>query len=69
MARVLPPGEFPIVDMPLDHPIMHTLYDVKDYLQVLVDPVLVSEQAVQRPNADHDSAQVHYRGIQDRTAG
>ena len=30
IARVLPPHEYPIVDIPRDHPIMHTLYDVKD---------------------------------------
>ena len=34
MARVLPPSEVPIVDIPLTHPIMHTLYDVKDFPQV-----------------------------------
>src|SRR4051812_15188512 len=34
ISRVLPPAEFPITDVPLTHPIMHTLYDVKDYLQV-----------------------------------
>ena len=34
IGRVLPSGEFPISDIPLDHPIMHSLYDVKEYLQV-----------------------------------
>ena len=33
-SRVLPPGEYPIVDIPISHPIMHSVYDVKDFLQV-----------------------------------
>ena len=34
IGRVLPPGEYPIVDLPLEHPLMHALYDVKTFLQV-----------------------------------
>ena len=34
IGRVLPPGEFPIFDIPPEHPIMHTLYDVKEVPQV-----------------------------------
>jgi hypothetical protein len=34
IGRVLPPGEYPIFDIPHDHPIMHTLYDVKEVEQV-----------------------------------
>ena len=64
ISRVLPPGEYPIFDVPLNHPIMHTLYDVKEYLQVS------SINFWSRNNGDvsergPDSAQVHYRGIQD----
>jgi hypothetical protein len=64
ISRVLPPGEYPIFDIPISHPIMHTVYDVKDFLQV---PNInfwyqsgggVSERG-------RDSAEVHYRGIQD----
>jgi uncharacterized protein DUF4159 len=65
IGRVLPPAEYPIFDIPLNHPIMHTLYDVKDYLQVS------SINFWSRSNGDvsergADSAQVHYRGIQDK---
>ena len=64
ISRVLSPAEFPIIDLPLEHPIMHTLYDVKEYLQV---------SSIQYWNSNggsvsergSDSAQVHYRGIQD----
>ena len=34
IGRVLPPGQYPIQDIPLDHAIMHTLYDVKAIEQV-----------------------------------
>ena len=34
ISRVLPPGEFPMIDIPLTHPIMHTLYDVKEFPQI-----------------------------------
>src|SRR5262245_10543720 len=29
IGRVLPAREFPIVDLPMTHPLLHTLYDVK----------------------------------------
>jgi len=34
VARVLPPHQYPIVDIPDDHQIMHMLYDVKAMPQV-----------------------------------
>ena len=34
IGRVLPPGQYPIVDIPGDHAIMHALYDVKAIEQV-----------------------------------
>jgi len=64
LRRVLPGGEFPIIDLPLSHPVMHTVYDVTDYLQVSSinfwyrSAGSVSERGF-------DSAQVHYRGIED----
>jgi hypothetical protein len=64
ISRVLPPDRFPIVDVPLSHPIMHTLYDVKDYLQV---PSIQFwyRNGGSTSERGSDSAQVHYRGIQD----
>ncbi len=65
IGRVLPSGEFPIFDIRPDHPVMRTLYRVASVPQV--------------PNIGHwrrtggdtsergwDSAEVHFRGIQDR---
>jgi len=34
LGRALPPSQFPVVDIPADHPIMHALYDVKEVEQV-----------------------------------
>jgi hypothetical protein len=30
IARVLPPDEYPIVDLPPDHPLFHTMFDLPD---------------------------------------
>ncbi len=32
IRQVLP--EYPIVDIPLDHPLLHTMYDIDEILQV-----------------------------------
>lgn len=64
IERVLPSGQYPIFDLPLDHPLMHALYDVKGFLQVSsiqfwsMSGGNVSERG-------SDSMPVHYRGIQD----
>ena len=63
-SRVLSPGEFPIFDVPISHQIMHTVYDVDAFLQVSAISFWyrsgggVSERG-------SDSADVHYRGVQD----
>jgi hypothetical protein len=65
IGRVLSPGEYPIFDIPLDHPIRHTLYDVGDIQQVSSIQFWyrsaggVSERGL-------DSTEVHFRGIADR---
>jgi Domain of unknown function (DUF4159) len=64
IARVLSPVEFPIIDLPLDHPIMHTLYEVKEYLQVPSIQFWYSNRG-STSERGYDSAQPHYRGIQD----
>ncbi len=64
IARVLPPGEFPIIDIPLSHPVMHALYDVKEYLQV---PSLNYwyQNGGSTSERGRDTDEVHFRGIQD----
>jgi hypothetical protein len=34
LRKALPSGEYPLTDMPLDHPIFHVLYDVKELAQI-----------------------------------
>jgi len=66
ISRVLSPSEYPIIDVPLTHPIMHTLYDVKDYLQVPSIQFWYSNSG-STSERGYDSAQVHYRGIEDKS--
>jgi hypothetical protein len=64
IARVLP--EFPIFDLPISHPVMHTLYDVESFLQVpSIQFWYQSRGRVSERGSD--SVEVHYRGIQDAT--
>ena len=64
IAMVLPSGEYPIVDVPLDHPMMHALYDVKQFLQVSsIQFWYQSGGSVSERGSD--SIPVHYRGIHD----
>jgi hypothetical protein len=64
IGRVLPPAEYPIVDIPPDHPIMHTLYEVKAVPQV-------SAISFWRANGGStsergaDSPHANFRGIAD----
>jgi hypothetical protein len=34
LARVLPPSEYPIRDIPADHPILKTMFEVKEVPQI-----------------------------------
>jgi hypothetical protein len=63
IGRVLPPGEFPIIDIPPSHPIMRSLYDVKTVEQVSSIQFWSRSGSVSERGSD--SAQVHFRGIQD----
>jgi Domain of unknown function (DUF4159) len=64
LARVLPPGEFPMIDIPPDHAIMHTLYDVREVPQV---PSIShwSRTGGETSERGRDSALVYFKGIQD----
>jgi hypothetical protein len=64
IARVLPPAEFPIFDVPQTHPVMRTVYDVKAIPQV---PNIGFWRSTGGRTSEQgrDSADVHFRGIQD----
>ena len=63
-GRVLDPGLYPIQDVAIGDPILHTLYNVRQLLQV-------SSMQFWRANGGRvsergaDSAEVHYRAIRD----
>jgi hypothetical protein len=64
IGRLLPPREYPIVDIPISHPIMHTLYDVKEIPQVPAISFWRSNGGATSERG-FDSAEVHFRGILD----
>jgi len=67
IGRVLPPNEYPIVDIPMEHPILHTLYDVKDIEQVSsIQFWSRSGGRVSEREMIGDSPHVNFRGILDQ---
>ena len=64
IGRVLPPGEFPIHDVPPDHPIFRTLFEVKQLPQI---PSIQFWRTSGGGTSERgsDSAQPHIRGIAD----
>jgi hypothetical protein len=65
IARILPPAEYPIVDIPVTHPIMRALYDVKDVPQIPSINCWMRECGGDTSERGYDSAKVNFRGIQD----
>jgi hypothetical protein len=64
IGKALPPSQFPIVDVPLDHELFHTLYDVRRMPQVPgISYWLFSGGGTSERGAD--SAQPHARAILD----
>jgi hypothetical protein len=64
IGRVLPPDEYPIVDVPLAHPIFRAQFDVKEFPQI---PSIQSWRT--NPSTSergYDSAEPHARAISDR---
>ena len=69
IGRVLPPSHYPVVDLPLDHPILHTLYDVK-YVEQVSSINFWSRsggRVSEREFPYNDSPHVNFRGILDDT--
>ena len=63
IGRVLPPNEFPIFDIPRDHAIMHTLYDVKEIPQV--SSINFWHRSGSTSERGSDSPHANFRGIAD----
>ena len=64
IGRVLPPDDYPIFDIPSDHAIMHTLYDVKGVEQVS-NIRFWMQSGGRTSERGAESARVNFRGIQD----
>jgi hypothetical protein len=63
IGKAFPPARYPIVDLPLDHPLFHVLYDIKHYTQIpSINFWAYSRQTSER---GPDSAQPHVRAIFD----
>jgi hypothetical protein len=63
IRKVLPPPDYQIVDVPLDHPIYHTQFDVKGVPQI---PGIGTFLAGRTSERGADSAEVHVRTIADK---
>src|SRR2546426_7562311 len=63
IAKALPPREYPIFDVPLDHPIFHTLFNIKEIPQIPNIGLWVRAQLTSERG--EDSAVPHFRGIND----
>lgn len=65
IGRVLPPDEFPIFDLPLDHPVFHIIFNVKEVPQV---PSIHfwRRSGGQTSERGQESATPHLRGINDK---
>ena len=64
IARVLPPAEYPLVDIERSHPIMRTLYDVPNIPQV-PNINFWARSRGETSERGFDSAQVYFKGIHD----
>jgi hypothetical protein len=65
IRKALPTNEFPMIDLPADHPIFHTMFDIKAVPQIPAIGFWEGSGGTSERGAD--SAQVHARGIIDRT--
>jgi hypothetical protein len=63
LAKALPPNEYPIIDLPLDHPLFHTQYDVPEVPQI--PNIGLWTWAHITSERGEDSAQAHGRAILD----
>ena len=63
IRKVFPSAEYPIIDLPLDHPIFHTMFDLDGVPQI---PGIGSFRSGSTSERGADSAEVHTRAISDR---
>ena len=64
IAKALPANEFPIVDVPIDHPMFHTMFDIKAIPQIPNIGLWESSHITSERGAD--SPQAYARAIFDK---
>ncbi len=64
ISRVFPPEEYPIVDIPLSHPIFNIVFKLEEKPQVPTAWFWMRSGG--QTSERHDSKEVHYRGIFDK---
>ena len=64
ISKVLPPAQFPIVDLPLDHPLFHGQFYIWEIPQISNIGFWRDTGGTSERGAD--SAEPHFRVIQDR---
>jgi hypothetical protein len=65
IARVLPPSEYPIVDVPLDDPVLRSMFDVKEVPQITNIQFWRGVAGTTTSERGSDSEEVHLRAIRD----
>jgi hypothetical protein len=65
IAKVLPPSEYPIVDLPLTDPLFHGLFDVKQVLQITNIQFWRGVNGTTTSERGPDSTDAHLRVIKD----
>jgi uncharacterized protein DUF4159 len=68
IGKALPPGRYPIVDLPLDHGLFHTLYDIRRIPQIPAIDFWLGTGG-QTSERGRDSAVPHVRAILDGEGG
>jgi hypothetical protein len=67
IAKALPPERYPIIDVPLEHALFHTLYDIRRILQV--PSINFWGRSGETSERGRDSAVPHVRAILDGDDG
>ena len=65
IARVLPPSEYPVVDVPLDDPMLKSMFDVHKVPQITNIQFWRGVGGKSTSERGPDSAEVHLRAIRD----
>lgn len=67
IARVLPPSEYPIVDVSIGDPMLNAMFEVTEIPQITSIQFWVREGRYTTSERGDDSAEVHLRAIRDKS--